>query len=101
MLISVAERMITEMLNAGVIRPNSSPWIATVTLPQKKRELHEICSGLHAVKCRVKLESYPLPSMAYVLDRLNGSHYISTWVIPIEKGYIPKTTFSAGPILGL
>ncbi|KII67985.1 Retrovirus-related Pol polyprotein from transposon opus [Thelohanellus kitauei] len=96
------------MLKAGVIRPSSSPWRAAVTLPQKKDGSRRFAVDYRQLNAVVPLDSYPLPSMEDMLDRLNGSSYFSTldlksayWQIPIEEGDIPKTAFSAGPGLGL
>ena len=66
------------MLSNGIIRPSYSPWNAPVMLVKKKdNSTHFVCDfrGVNEV---TKRDTYPLPHITDVIDKMAGSKYWST-----------------------
>ena len=91
---------IEQMLNNEIIRPSSSPWASRVILVKKKDGSTRFAVDYRALNDLTKKDSYPLPEMKDILDKLHGSAYFSTldgasayWSIPISKKDQEKTAF--------
>ena len=97
------DRQVKEMLENEIIRPSKSPWNAPVILVKKKDgSLRFVCDfrALNDVTIR---DTYPLPKICEVIDRMEGATYFTTldcaaayWSIPLEESDKEKTAFS-GP----
>ena len=95
------DKQISEMLQNNIIRPSSSLWNAPVILVKKKDgSIRFVCDfrGLSEV---TKKETYPLPHIRDVLDKMHGTKYWSTldaasayWSMPLHETDKEKTAFS-------
>ena len=86
------------MLEHGIIRPSSSPWASRVILVRKKDQSFRFAVDYRSLNDVTKRDSYPLPDVKDILDKLNGCEYYSTldgasayWSIPISEEDREKT----------
>lgn len=103
---SEVKTQVKEMLNQGIIQPSTSPWSSPIWVVPKKldasgkqkwrlvidyRKLNEVTVG----------DSYPLPNITDILDKLGHSQYFTT--LDLASGFhqlevqpqdIPKTAFN-------
>ena len=91
---------IGQMLRNGIIRPSSSPWASRVILVRKKDNSYRFAVNYRAVNDSTKKDSYPLPDIKDILDKLSGSRFYSSldgasayWSIPIIERDREKTAF--------
>ena len=97
------KKQITEMLQANIIRPSTSPWAAPVILVEKKSGDQRFCVDYRKLNKITKKDSYPLPRIDETLDSLHGMKYFSTldllagyWQIELEEKDKEKTAFITG-----
>ena len=93
---------IQEMLDNEIIRPSSSPWNSPIILVKKKdNSMRFVCDfrGLNSV---TKKDTYPLPHIRDVIDKMHGSKYWTTldaasayWSMPLREEDKEKTAFAA------
>lgn len=69
---------VEKQLAAGVIRENDGPWCAPVTLGVKKGGAYRFCVAYIGLNAVTERESWPLPNLEEVLERLGGHSYYST-----------------------
>ena len=93
-------RQLETMQKAGVIQPSQSPWSSPVVMVRKKDGSQRFCVDYRALNAVTKVDTYPLPRVDDLLDRLGGSRYFSTldlasgyWQIPVSPGAREKTAF--------
>ena len=91
---------IHQILGNGIIRPSSSPWASRVIIVQKKDGTTRFAIDYRELNDLTKKDSYPIPEMKDILDKLHGSEFFSTldgasayWSIPIAEEDIEKTAF--------
>ena len=78
-------RQITELVEAGYIRPSKSPYGSPVILVKKKDGSMRMCIDYRALnKCTIK-NRYPLPLVDEMFDQLNGAKWFSK--IDLRSGY--------------
>ena len=70
---------VNDMLQAGAIRPSSSPWCNVVILVWKKDGGLCFCMDFRKLNVRTKKDSYPLPCIQETLESLEGSHIFSSF----------------------
>ena len=66
------------MLDKGWIKPSVSPYGCPVLLVQKKTGKLQMCIDFHALNANIKLDVFPLPCIADLLDRLGKAKCFSS-----------------------
>ena len=94
------KKCIEDQLEAGVIRPSSSPWAAPTVLVRKSDGSVRFCIDYRKLNDRTRKDAYPLPKISLCLDSLGGSRFFTTldlqsgyWQISMAEDDIPKTAF--------
>ena len=95
------DTQVSEMLSNGIIRPSYSPWNAPVMLVKKKDNSTRFVCDFRGVNEVTKRDTYPLPHIKDVIDKMAGSKYWSTldaasayWSIPLSEADKEKTAFA-------
>jgi hypothetical protein len=95
------KKQLTELQEAGYIRPSSSPWRAPVLFVQKKDGSQWMCVDYRSLNDVTVKNKYPLPRIEDLFDQMRGARVFSK--IDLRSGYhqmrirpsdIPKTAFS-------
>jgi hypothetical protein len=95
------KKQITDLQEAGYIRPSSSPWGAPVLFVQKKDGSQRMCVDYRSLNDVTIKNKYPLPCIEDLFDQMRGARVFSK--IDPRSGYhqmkirpsdIPKTAFS-------
>jgi hypothetical protein len=95
------KKQLTELQEAGYIRPSSSPWGAPVLIVQKKDGSQRMCVDYRSLNDVTIKNKYPLPRIEDLFDQMRGVRVFSK--IDLRLGYhqmkirpsdILKTTFS-------
>ena len=93
-------RLLQEMQVNGVIQPSESPWASPVVLVRKKDGSHRFCVDYRKLNLLTKPDTYPLPRIDDLLDKLAGAKYFSTldlasgfWQIKMHPDSREKTAF--------
>ena len=88
------------MLSNGIIRPSASPWASRVILVKKKDQTLRFAVDYRSLNDITTKDSYPLPEVKDILDKLSGCEFFSTldgasayWSIPIREEDRKKTAF--------
>ena len=91
---------IQQMLENAIVRPSNSPWVSRVILVTKKDGTQRFAVDYRALNNCTKKDSYPIPEVRDILDKLKESRYFSTldgasayWSIPIAEIDREKTAF--------
>ncbi len=71
-------KYIQDSLEAGIIRPSSSPWSSPILLVQKKDGTKRFCVDYRQLNSVTKKDVYPIPRIEDVLERLDGMKYFTT-----------------------
>ena len=94
-----------DMLQAGAIRPSSSPWCNAVVLIWKKDGGLCFCIDFRKLNARTKKDSYPLPRIQETLENLEGSHIFSSfdfksgfWQVEMDEASKQYTAFTVGSL---
>ena len=94
------KKQLAELTNAGFIRPSKSPFGAPILFVKKKDGTMRMCVDYRALNNITIKNSYPLPRVDELFDRLQGAKYFSK--IDLRSGYhqiriapedVPKTAF--------
>ena len=93
---------VQEMIDNEIIRPSSSPWNSPIILAKKKDNTMRFVCDFRGLNNVTKKDTYPLPHMRDVIDKMHGSKYWTTldaasayWSMPLREEDKEKTAFSA------
>jgi len=74
------------MLQAGVVRPSTSPWASPIVLVTKKDGSVQFCVDYRKLNLVAKFDAYPMPSrVEELINTVGPATVIST--LDIAKGY--------------
>jgi len=94
------KKQLEELMKAGFIQPSKSPFGAPILFVKKKDGSMRMCVDYRALNNITIKNSYPLPRVDELFDRLQGAKYFSKidlrsgyHQIRIDPGDVPKTAF--------
>jgi hypothetical protein len=79
------KKQLTELQEAGYIRPSSSPWGAPVLFVQKKDGSQRMCVDYRSLNDVIIKNKYPLPHIEELFDQMRGARVFSK--IDLRPGY--------------
>ncbi|KAL1274384.1 hypothetical protein QQF64_027198 [Cirrhinus molitorella] len=95
------EDEIQEMLRLGIIEPSRSAWSSTIVMVPKPDGTLRFCNDFRRLNEVSEFDSYPMPRVDELLERLGRARFISTldltkgyWQVALTKSAKPKTAFS-------
>ena len=102
-LVEEVQNHLQEILESGTIRPSQSAWCNVVVLVRKKDGSLWFCIDLHCLNLGMKKDSYPLPRIQEVLERLVGAGHFSCldlklgfWQIKMEEALKQYSALTVG-----
>nr|XP_018672786.1 uncharacterized protein zf(cchc)-26 isoform X2 [Ciona intestinalis] len=89
-----------EMLQAGIIRPSTSPYASPVVMVRKKDGTNRICIDYRKLNNLTIFDPEPMTTAKEVFNTLSNDHYFSTidltkgyWQVKVAEDDIQKTAF--------
>jgi hypothetical protein len=97
------EKNLEEMKRQGVIEESHSPWVSPAVLVKKKDGTLRFCIDYRKLNSITKKDSFPMPRIDDLFDRLPGNSWLSTldlksgyWQVKVRSQDKEKTAFSVG-----
>ena len=97
------DKILSEMKQQGVIEESHSPWISPAVLVRKKDGSIRFCVDFRKLNAVTKKDSYPIPRIEDLHDRLSGNSWFCTldlksgyWQVKLRSQDKEKTAFSVG-----
>lgn len=98
---AIVNKELKGMLEEGVITRSTSEWAAPVVLVTKKNGEICFCVDYRRLNSISRTDSYPMPRVDELIDRLGSANYISTldlsrgyWQVPMSAHSKAKTAFA-------
>jgi len=79
------DNIIENMKRQGVIEESQSPWVSPAVMVRKKDGTVRFCVDYRKLNAVTVKDSYPLPRIDDMLDRLSGNSWFST--LDLKSGY--------------
>lgn len=96
----VMYKELDKMLQLGVVEPSNSAWSSPVVLVKKSNGDTRFCVDYRVLNKLTVRDSYPLPYISMILDRLRDAKVLSSidlksayWQVPLEEKSKEKTAF--------
>ena len=95
-----SDKQIADMLDQGIIRTSTSPWVSPIVLVRKKSGEIRFCVDYRKLNQITRHDAHPLPRVDDLLDSVGSAKYFTTldlksgyWQIPIHPDDREKTAF--------
>ena len=92
---------VERMLKLGVIEESRSAWASPIVLVPKPDRTHRFCNDFRRINEVSDFDSYPMPRVDKLIERLGPARYLSTldltkgyWQIPLTPSSREKTAFA-------
>lgn len=95
------DQELDEMLKNDIVEPSDSGWASPILLVKKKDGNYRFCVDYRKLNSVTMPDSYPLPYISNVLDKLRNAHYLSSldiksayWQVPVAEESRRYTAFT-------